>query len=407
MVNIKLKNVSKSFRNFQAINDISLEVKDKEYFIILGPTGAGKTTLLKLISGLHKPDKGKVFFNDKDVTEKPPEERDLGFMFENYALFPHMSIFENIAYSSRVHDRDPEQRKSLVEQVLMMTLLSGRESSLPKEMSGGMKQRVALCRALLNLEETRLLILDEPLKALDAGLRNSLRKELLDMAKSELLNLTVIHVTNDEREAMMVADRIAIINKGKLIQVGTPYEIYYHPKSLFVAYFMSEINHFEGIAKKDNQSLNQIKNNSKPLDAFFSKIHKDSDEIGIDLRSKSLFSSYIKRDKFQKINHEEKILLIVRANHMKIRLGDRTEDKDNAFKGKIARRKFMGVFYRFEVIVKINNQNKIIVVTEPATYEIHRKFIEGLEVTIYFPRELGIVFEHPGKDILDEVLKLN
>ena len=405
MVDIKLKNISKSFRNFKALDDVSLEIKDREYFIILGPTGAGKTTLLKLIAGLYRPDKGEIYFDDTEVTNTPPEERDLGFMFENYALFPHMSIFDNIGYSARVHDRDLEESNSLVEQVLMMTLLSGRDDSLPKEMSGGMKQRVALCRALLNLEQTRLLILDEPLKALDAGLRNSLRKELLDMAKSELLKLTVIHITNDEREAMMVADRIAIVNKRKIIQVGTPYEIYYHPKNLFVAYFMSEINYFEGVAVKEGEEFNKIKNNSEPLDDFFLKIHRDSKQLGMKIGN-SLYSSYIKSERYKEIKDNDKVLLIVRANHMKIRLGDRRNEKENAFKGKIARRKFMGVFYRFEVLVSINEEKKVIVLTEPATTEIHRKFIEGLEVTVYFPKELGIIFKNPGKEVINEVLKL-
>ena len=251
MVKIELRNVSKSYGKFKALKNISLDIKDKEYFIILGPTGGGKTTLLKVISGLVKPDKGKVFFDDKDVTRMTAGERNIGFMFENYALFPHMNLVNNISYSGRVNARNPEITDTLVEQVLMMTLLTGRNKALPEELSGGMKQRVALCRSLLNLEQTRLLILDEPLKALDAGLRMKLRRELLLMAKSEQLELTVIHVTNEEQEAMMLADRIAVINQGELVQVGTPHEIYYHPKNLFVANFMSEINYFDGICIKD------------------------------------------------------------------------------------------------------------------------------------------------------------
>ena len=187
---------------------------------------------------------------------------------ENYALFSHMNIVENISYSGRVNARNPQITQTLVDQVLMMTLLTGRNDAYPDQLSGGMKQRVALCRSLLNLEQTKLLILDEPLKALDAGLRMSLRRELLQMAKSKELGLTVIHVTNDEQEAMMVADRIAVINKGEVVQVGSPHEIYYHPVNLFVANFMSEINYFDGICtKKDkpewdiySRCLNSINN---------------------------------------------------------------------------------------------------------------------------------------------------
>ncbi|MFX1302648.1 MAG: ABC transporter ATP-binding protein [Promethearchaeota archaeon] len=406
MVRIELKNVSKSFRNFQALDEISLEIKDKEYFIILGPTGAGKTTLLKIIAGLEKPDNGKIFFNSKEVTKLTSEERNLGFMFENYALFPHMNIVENISYSSRVHARDPKQTQILVDQVLMMTLLTGRNTAIPEELSGGMKQRVALCRALLNLEQTKLLILDEPLKALDAGLRMELRRELLLMAKSKELELTVIHVTNDEQEAMMVADRLAVMDQGKIIQIGTPNEIYYNPINLFVANFMSEINIFEGKCIKNNKPTWDIYKKSKQSDKFYTEIHKDSIPMPIDIGFDDMVAAYVKKGKFDKINHGDKIILVVRANHMKIRLGNRIKDKKNACLGKINRRKFMGVFYRFEVIIKINRQEKIMIVTIPATYEVHNTFLENSAVTIYFPKELGILFKHPGEQYIKEVLKL-
>ncbi|MFX1316725.1 MAG: ABC transporter ATP-binding protein [Promethearchaeota archaeon] len=403
---MKLKDISKSFRNFKAIDKVSLDIKDNEYFIILGPTGAGKTTLLKIIAGLIKPDSGKIFFDGKDVTKISSGERNLGFMFENYALFPNMNIVENISYSGRVHARDPNQTQILVDQVLMMTLLTGRNDAVPEELSGGMKQRVALCRALLNLEQTKLLILDEPLKALDAGLRMNLRRELLLMAKSKQLELTVIHVTNDEQEAMMVADRIAIINEGRIIQVGTPHEIYYHPENLFVAYFMSEINYFEGVCIKNEEPTWDIYKKSNQGDRFFTEIHEDSHPIPIEIGLSEMFAAYVKKEKCNEINHGDKILLVIRANHFKIRIGNRLKDKRNAILGKIHRRKFMGVFYRFEIDIKINNQEKVIIVTIPATTEIHENFLENLEVTVYFPKELGIIFKHPGDVVIKKVLKL-
>ncbi|MFX1309575.1 MAG: ABC transporter ATP-binding protein [Promethearchaeota archaeon] len=406
MVKIELKNISKSFRNFQALDDISLEIKDKEYFIILGPTGAGKTTLLKTIAGLIKPDNGRIFFDGREVTRQTSGERNLGFMFENYALFPHMNLVENISYSGRVHARDPKQTQILVNQVLMMTLLTGRNNALPEELSGGMKQRVALCRALLNLEQTKLLILDEPLKALDAGLRMNLRRELLLMAKSRELKLTVIHVTNEEQEAMMVADRIAIMNQGKIIQIGTPNEIYYNPINLFVTNFMSEINIIEGKCMKNKRPTWDAYKKSKQGDKFFAEIHEDSIPMPVDIGFDDMVIAYGKKDKFDKINHGDKILLVVRANHIKMRLGNRLKDKKNAILGKINRRKFMGVFYRFEIIIKINRQQKVIIVTIPATNEVHNTFLENSQVTIYFPKELGIVFKHPGDQNIKEVLKL-
>jgi ABC-type Fe3+/spermidine/putrescine transport system ATPase subunit len=406
MVHIQLKNIKKKYRKFTALRNISLEIKDNEYFIILGPTGAGKTTLLKLIAGLLKPNSGNIFFDGRDVTNETAGERNIGFMFENYALFPHMNIVDNISYSGRVHARDPQTTQTLVEQVLMMTLLTGRNDAYPNELSGGMKQRVALCRSLLNLEQTKLLILDEPLKALDAGLRMSLRRELLQMAKSKELGLTVIHVTNEEQEAMMVADRIAVINEGRIIQVGTPQEIYYHPKNLFVANFMSEVNYFNGICTKNEKPTWDISSKSRQGDKFFTQIQAESVPLPINIGFNETFAGYVRESLFIEIQKDEKVLLVVRANHMKIRLGNRIKDKKNAILGKIHRRKFMGVFYRFEVIAKINQQEKVIIVARPATYEIHTSFQEGSEVTVYFPKELGIVFKHPGDEVINEVLKL-
>ncbi|MFX1275052.1 MAG: ABC transporter ATP-binding protein [Promethearchaeota archaeon] len=406
MVKIELRNISKSYRKFKALDNISLEINDKEYFIILGPTGAGKTTLLKIIAGLIKPDSGKVLFDGKDVTKLSPRERNLGFMFENYALFPHMTIYDNIAYSSRVHARNPNQTRAIVEQVLMMTLLTGRNTALPKEMSGGMKQRVALCRALMNLEQSKLLILDEPLKALDAGLRMSLRNELLLMAKSKQLELTVIHITNEEQEAMMVADKIAVIDEGKLIQIGTPYEIYYQPKDLFVANFLSEINYFEGVAIKNKEPPWDIYAKSKQGDKFFTEIQDELIPMQIDLELDDIYASYVQKDTFNEIKHGDRVLLVVRSNHFKLRLGNRKKEKRNAFIGKIFRRKFMGVFYRFEIKSNIDNKEKIIVITVLATSEIHNNFIEGAEVIFYFPKEFGIVFKHPGMDYIKKIFKL-
>ena len=406
MVNIKLENISKSYGKFRALEKINLEIQDKEYFILLGPTGGGKTTLLKIIAGLIKPDSGKVYFDGRDVTNLSPGERNLGFMFENYALFPHMSLFDNISYSSRVHARDSEQTKLIVDQVLMMTLLTGRNQAVPEELSGGMKQRVALSRALMNLEQTKLLILDEPLKALDAGLRMSLRRELLQMAKSPQLQLTVIHVTNEEQEAMMLADRIAMIDKGKLIQVGTPHEIYYHPTNLFVANFMSEINYFEGNCITEKHPSWDISKRSKRGDKFYEEIYEDSAPIAIDIGEDELFATYVKKGECEELESEKDIILVVRSNHFKIRLGNRKNQKKNSLLGKIQRRKFMGVFYRFEVLVELEGREKVIIITIPATSEIHEKFLEDAEVTIYFPKELGIVFRHPGKEVIEEVLKL-
>jgi ABC-type Fe3+/spermidine/putrescine transport system ATPase subunit len=226
------------------------------------------------------------------------------------------------------------------------------------------------------------------------------------MAKSKELELTVIHVTNEEQEAMMVADRIAVINQGKIVQVGTPHEIYYHPKNLFVANFMSEINYFDGICMKEEKPSWDIYSKSLQSDKFFNQIQEDSVPFPLDIGVKETFAGYVQKEVVNEIQHKNRILLVVRANHMKIRLGNRIDEKRNAISGTILRSKFMGVFYRFEVLIKINDQEKVIIVTRPATYEIHENFKEDSEVTVYFPKELGIVFKHPGEEIIKEVLKL-
>ncbi|MBD3350885.1 MAG: ATP-binding cassette domain-containing protein [Candidatus Lokiarchaeota archaeon] len=406
MVHIELKNISKNYGKIKALDNVSLEIKNEEFFIILGPTGAGKTTLLKIIAGLIKPDSGKVFFDGKDVTDKRANERNLGYVFENYALFPHMNVQENICYSGRVNNRPEQQTNLLAEQVLMITLLKGRNNAYPEQLSGGMQQRVALCRALMNLEKTGLLLLDEPLKALDAGLRMSLRKEILDMVKSSYLQLTAIHVTNEMEEAMMMADRIAIFDESKLIQVGTPFELYYRPHNLFVANFMSEINYFEGICVKNKSATWNTDKKPKSNNRLFAEIQDTSEIMPIDLGEEELFVVYIDKQTYNAIEDNEKVILIVRANHMKIRIKDRTSEKHNSFLGKIKRRKFMGVFYRFEIICQVYDKEKKIIVTIPATNEIHKYYLEGKSVTVYFPRELGTLFKHPGKKTIQHVLKL-
>jgi hypothetical protein len=169
---------------------------------------------------------------------------------------------------------------------------------------------------------------------------------------------------------------------------------------------MSEINYLEGISIKDKEPTWDIHRKSKQGDKFFAKMHEDSIPMPIDLGFKEMFAAYVREDVYHSIEHGDEVLLVVRANHLKIRLGNRVKEKKNAILGKIIRRKFMGVFYRFEVLVKINGKEKEMIITIPATSEVHNSFVENSEVTIYFPKELGIVFKHPGRDIIKEILKL-
>jgi len=217
-------------------------VKDKDYVVLLGPSGCGKTSLLKSISGIYPPTSGSVFIGARNVTNLPIEERNVGMMFQNYALFPHMTTEKNVSYGPTMHELSPEKTKEIAQRMLELAKFPlDRAGALPSELSGGMQQRVALARALAS--QSSLLLLDEPLSALDAKIGEELRLELRHLVKK--LHLTAIHVTHSQEEAMSTADTIVVMNKGQIMQVGTPEEVYFKPASLFVADFVGEANFFE------------------------------------------------------------------------------------------------------------------------------------------------------------------
>ncbi|RLE69951.1 MAG: ABC transporter ATP-binding protein [Thermoprotei archaeon] len=238
MPSIEVKDLWKSYGSIIALRGVNLRVSDREYFCLLGPTGAGKTTLLKIIAGLLKQDRGEVLIDGVEVSSIPPELRGASYMPQGYALFPHMTVWENVSYGLSVR----EESLSQAEEILKLVGLWERRDSYPYELSGGQQQRIALARALAS--GSQILLLDEPLSALDALLNLQLRFELRKLAKE--LGLTVIHVTHNAEEALSIADKIAILRKGKIQQIGCPSEVYGSPANLFTANFLGEINMFEG-----------------------------------------------------------------------------------------------------------------------------------------------------------------
>src|SRR4030043_1649898 len=246
MPNIRVVNLTKKFGNVTALENINLEVHDQEYFSLLGPSGCGKTTLLRLIAGLIEPDSGEIYIGDRRVDKIPPEDRDIGFVFQTFALFPHMTAWSNVLYGPKVKNYDAKQAEPIGHEVLELVKLSERVTAYPSELSGGMMQRIGVARALAAGAKT--LLLDEPLGQLDAKVRNDIRYEIRRMAKD--LKLTAIHVTHDQSEAMSISDRIAVMKKGKIVQVGTPQELYMSPNCLFVAHFIGESNFLEGEVTK-------------------------------------------------------------------------------------------------------------------------------------------------------------
>ncbi len=245
MPDIRLVDITKSFGRIEALDDVNLEIGSGEYVCILGPTGSGKSTLLRILAGLVRQDRGDVIVDGEYVSQLPPEERDTAYLPQSYALFPHMTVLDNVAFGLLARRLSQEVAYEQSHRMLNMVRLDSRAEAFPRELSGGMQQRVALARALAS--GAKLLLLDEPLGALDARLRVALRYQLKSLVKNA--GLTAIHVTHDQQEAMIVADRIVILRAGHVEQVGTPYHIYLRPANLFVANFVGETNFLEGTIK--------------------------------------------------------------------------------------------------------------------------------------------------------------
>jgi len=244
---IALRSLRKSFGPVTAVDGIDLEIEDGEFFSMLGPSGSGKTTVLRMVAGFEAPTEGRVLLGDRDVTDEPPFERDVNTVFQDYALFPHMSVRDNIEYGLRVKKVDRAERRDRAEDALHTVRLDGYGDRRPTQLSGGQRQRVALARALVN--RPKVLLLDEPLGALDLKLRREMQIELKQMQRE--VGITFVFVTHDQEEALTMSDRIAVFNAGRIEQVATPIELYERPATAFVAGFVGTSNLLEGeVARK-------------------------------------------------------------------------------------------------------------------------------------------------------------
>jgi iron(III) transport system ATP-binding protein len=251
MAYIRMQNLVKSFDRVRVIENINLDIETGELFFLLGPSGCGKTTLLRILAGFYQPDSGQVFINNKDVTTQPPHKRNAGMVFQNYALWPHMTIRQNLEFGLQMHKVKAAARKKRVDATLQMVQMQAYADRFPNQLSGGQQQRVALGRALVL--EPEVVLLDEPLSNLDAKLRLEMREQIQHLHSR--LNLTMIYVTHDQSEALTLADRIAIMKDGKIHQIGTPREIYNQPASHFVANFIGETNFIEGKVKSIGETF--------------------------------------------------------------------------------------------------------------------------------------------------------
>lgn len=354
---ISLKNISKSFGDNQVVKNVSLDIKEGEFFTFLGPSGCGKTTTLRLLAGFEILTDGEIFLEGKNVANMKPNLRNVNTVFQNYALFPHMNTEDNIAFGLVEKKVKKDVIKTKVAEMLRMVQMEGLEKRMPSQMSGGQKQRVAIARALVN--NPKVLLLDEPLGALDLKLRKQMQSELKHLQKS--LGVTFVFVTHDQEEALTMSDRIAVMNNGILEQVGSPEEIYNKPATKFVADFIGETN---------------------LLDAYIERVDGDDLHVKMEFGNACL--------KARGFVEEEMVYICVRPENMKI-----TTDETPNFRiyGKVKEHVFIGSINKTIVELATGHEIKI------TTPQMEDLYPVGTMVNIYWKNNQGIILHTKEEQI--------
>jgi len=333
---VELRNVHKRFGNFSAVQDVTLLIKPGEFITLLGPSGCGKTTLLRMISGFETPTEGTVLLDGVDVTALPPYRRSVNQVFQSYALFPHMTVRENVGFGLRMQKVPRDEAEGRVASGIDLVSLTGLEDRKPSQLSGGQRQRVALARAIVC--RPKVLLLDEPLSALDAKLRHSMQIELKRLQQK--LGITFVFVTHDQEEALTMSDRIAVCNKGHIEQLGTADEIYYQPKTTFVANFIGEANILEAKVIDQAGAISVI-------------------QVGADIT--------LKIQPQQATPPSGELLISVRPE--KISLSKRPWESDNTFEAEVAEELFMGATDQLLLRTKSGAELTAVVANESATQD--------------------------------------
>lgn len=321
---VKIENVNKKYGENHVVRDLFLEIKKGEFLTMLGPSGCGKTTTLRMIAGFETPTNGNIYIEGKEIQNTEPFEREVNTVFQNYALFPHMTIYDNLAFGLTVKKVNKAEIKERVTEILELVQLVGFENRKPDQLSGGQKQRVAIGRALIN--KPKVLLLDEPLGALDMKLRKQMQFELKRLQKK--LGITFVYVTHDQEEALTMSDRIAIMYGGDLEQIGTPKEIYERPKSKFVADFIGESNIFYGVANKNGDDVLKVKLESGEVLALDSQV-KDNEIIYVLVRPENIKLSTVMVDGFTLVGKVKEHVYIGNVNKTIIVLPTGMEVKMN------------------------------------------------------------------------------
>ncbi len=357
--------MTKRFGETTALNGVDLAIEDGEYVCVLGPTGAGKTTLLRIVAGLLAPDAGEIIIAGRRVNDLPPEARDTVYMFQQYALFPHMTVWQNVAYGPDIKDWRREKIEALTTEILEMVRLAERRDAYPHELSGGMQQRVALGRGIAS--GARILLLDEPLGALDARLRVGIRTLLRQLVKDQ--GLTAVHVTHDQEEALMTADRVVVLRDGRIEQTGTPHDVYSHPQSIFVASFVGGANFMEG-------TISQRGNAGAVIEVLGGlQIRVAACEVGVGNRS----------------------VVAVRLEDTEV--GAAEVAGSNNLPGVIEAATFIGGSMEYEIRLAAG----VSLVSRTLMSDAFIAYPVGQRVVVSFPPEKGFVFPYPVGGLLKEV----
>ncbi len=350
MPEIEFKNVTKIFgKKVKAVQDLSFIINDGEYVTLIGPSGCGKTTTLRLLAGLILPTKGQILFDNKNVEQLSIRDRNIGFVFQHFAIFPHMSVWDNVAYGPTVKGKSKREIEYLVENAIKAVGIEQRANEYPDNLGAPELQKTALARVIA--AEAQILLLDEPLGALDQKIREEFQFFLRDLVKRE--GLTAIHVTHDQSEALSISDRVAVMNKGKLMQIGTKHELIFEPKNIFTSFFVGESDFIDGYVVDVNKEFTKVK-------------------VG----------KSVVKVKAIGLNRGERAVLGIRREFIEIKKQEETEQKEeyeNYIRGKIIDDKFLGLFRRVNVLLE--NQ-QIIEAKIHAKYPIKFKPDELVKVIV-------------------------